>query len=94
MIEELKNMGLVTPIFTLIGVLIGTFLSFTTAWVLKSRETRLKISSQIIEKRIEAHEKILSLAKSMRAIVCIPVQINICLTVFLSHCINLILGKH
>jgi len=69
MIEGLKNMGLVTPIFTLIGVLIGTFLSFMTAWILKSRETRLKISGQLIEKRIEAHEQILSLAKTMRATV-------------------------
>lgn len=69
MIEELKNMGLVTPFFTLIGVLIGTFLSFMTAWILKSRETRLKISGQLIEKRIDAHEQILSLAKTMRATV-------------------------
>lgn len=67
MIDELKNMGLITPIFTIVGVLIGTLLTFVTSWVLKSRETRLKISGQLIEKRIEAHELILGLAKSMRA---------------------------
>ncbi|MBN2484636.1 MAG: hypothetical protein JXB34_01550 [Bacteroidales bacterium] len=66
MIDELKNIGLLTPIFTIIGVLIGSFLTFLTSWILKSKESKLKISSQLIEKRIEAHEKILSLAKSMR----------------------------
>jgi hypothetical protein len=67
MIEELKTLGLLTPIFTIIGVFIGTILTFTTSWVLKKRETKLKISSQLIEKRIDAHEKILALAKTMRA---------------------------
>lgn len=67
MFEQLKEIGLLTPVFTLIGVLIGTLLTFITSWFLKSREIKLKISSQLIEKRIEAHEKILSLAKSMRA---------------------------
>ncbi|MGZ2368152.1 hypothetical protein ACXR6G_00015 [Ancylomarina sp. YFZ004] len=67
MIEELKTLGLLTPIFTIIGVFIGTILTFTTSLVLKKRETKLKISSQLIEKRIAAHEKILTLAKTMRA---------------------------
>lgn len=67
MIEELKTAGLMTPLIALIGVFVGTLLTFITSWILKSQETRLKISGQLIEKRIEAHEKILELAKQMRA---------------------------
>lgn len=69
MIENLNKTELIAPLFTLLGVLIGTILSFITSWFLKSRETKLKISTQLIEKKIEAHEKILTLAKSMRATV-------------------------
>lgn len=65
--EILSEVDLITPVFTLLGVMIGTILSFITSWLLKSRETKLKISTQLIEKRIEAHEKVLILAKSMRA---------------------------
>jgi hypothetical protein len=67
MIEELKNLGLLTSLFTIVGIITGVFLTFITSWLLKKRETRLRISSQLIEKRINAHEKILTLVKTMRA---------------------------
>ena len=67
MFEELQKQGLLTLLFTIVGMGFGAFLTFLTSWLLKSRETKLKISGQFIEKRIEAHEKILELAKAMRA---------------------------
>ncbi len=69
MFEELQRQGLLTPFFTMVGILFGAFLTFLTSWLLKSREIKLKISGQLIEKKIEAHEKILELAKAMRATV-------------------------
>ena len=69
MLEELKNLELLTPLFTILGVMLGAIMTFLTSKYLKTRETQLKISSQLIEKRIEAHEKVLSLAKSMRSTV-------------------------
>ncbi|UBM61304.1 hypothetical protein LA303_07690 [Candidatus Sulfidibacterium hydrothermale] len=67
MINELTSSRLLTPIYTIIGIIIGALLTFITSWFLKKRETKLKISSQLIKKRINAHEKILTLAKTMRA---------------------------
>lgn len=69
MLHELKESGLLTPIFTVFGVALGAILTFLTSKYLKTREAQLRISGQFTEKRIEAHEQVLSLAKAMRTTV-------------------------
>ncbi|MFA5297604.1 MAG: hypothetical protein WC389_05285 [Lutibacter sp.] len=67
MIELLKEMNLIAPIIGIIGLIIGSILTFIFSSNLKSKETKLKISEKLIDKRIDAHEQVLKLAKLMRS---------------------------
>ncbi|PNW24942.1 hypothetical protein [Formosa algae] len=67
MIETLQEMNLIAPIIGLIGLIIGSILTFLFSSNLKSKETKLKISEKLIDKRIDAHEQVLKLAKLMRS---------------------------
>ncbi|WP_314057965.1 hypothetical protein [Empedobacter brevis] len=58
---------LITPILSFVGVIIGAFLAFISSSFLKRKETRLKISEKILDKKIEAHEDVLKLAKLLRS---------------------------
>lgn len=67
MIETIQEMNLIAPIIGLIGLIIGSILTFLFSSNLKSKETKLKISEKLIDKRIDAHEHVLKLAKLMRS---------------------------
>ena len=59
----------ITPALSFIGVIIGSFLAFLSSSFLKKKETRLKISEKILDKKIESHEDVLKLAKLLRSTV-------------------------
>lgn len=67
MIETLEEMNLIAPFIGIIGLIIGSILTFIFSSNLKSKETKLKISEKLIDKRIDAHEKVLKLSKLMRS---------------------------
>lgn len=67
MIETLQEMNLIAPIIGLIGLIIGSILTFFFTSNIKNKETKLKISEKLIDKRIDAHEQVLKLAKLMRS---------------------------
>ncbi|OXB06261.1 hypothetical protein [Flavobacterium pectinovorum] len=65
--NELNWEILITPLLSFIGVIIGAFLAFFSSSFLKKKETRLKISEKILDKKLEAHENVLQLAKYLRS---------------------------
>lgn len=67
MIEILQEKNLIAPLIGLIGLILGSILTFLFSSNLKSKETKLKISEKLIDKRIDAHEQVLKLAKLMRS---------------------------
>jgi len=58
-----------SAIFALAGALGGGVLSFIGALLLKKREFSLAVSSKILDRRIDAHEKVIALATEMRVMV-------------------------
>jgi len=58
-----------SAIFALAGALGGGVLSFIGALLLKKREFSLAVSSKILDRRIDAHEKLIALATEMRVMV-------------------------
>lgn len=58
-----------SAIFALAGALGGGLLSFIGALLLKKREFSLAVSSKILDRRIDAHEKVIALATEMRVMV-------------------------
>ena len=58
---------LITPLLSFVGVIIAAFLAFFSSSFLKKKETRLKISEKILDKKLEAHENVLQLAKYLRS---------------------------
>jgi hypothetical protein len=63
--EFIKNNA--TALFTILGVVIGIIGSFMTASFVANRESKLKLREKILDKRIESHERIISLSHSLRA---------------------------
>lgn len=53
----------------LIGVVIGLIFTFFTNSYLKAKEVRLRIVEKIFDKRLKAHEDLLSMAKELRTTV-------------------------
>jgi len=58
-----------SAIFALAGALGGGILSFIGALLLKKQEFSLAVSSKILNRRIDAHEKVIALATEMRVMV-------------------------
>ena len=65
--EEIDWKLLITPVLSFIGVIIAAFLAFFSSSFLKKKETLLKISEKILDKKLEAHENVLLLAKYLRS---------------------------
>ncbi len=64
MITEINKLEVLTPLFTIFGVILGAFLTFLTSRYLKAKETKLRITGQLIQKKIESHENVLALARA------------------------------
>lgn len=58
-----------SAIFALAGALGGGILSFIGAMLLKKREFNLVISSKMLDRRIDAHEKMIAISTEMRVMV-------------------------
>jgi len=58
-----------SALFALVGALGGGLLSFFGAIILKKREFNLSTSGKLLDRRITAHEKVVSLAVEMRIMV-------------------------
>lgn len=58
-----------SAVFGLIGALGGGFLSFFASALLKRRDFNLQTWGKLLERRIAAHEKVISLAVEMRVMV-------------------------
>jgi hypothetical protein len=65
--EEIDWKILITPVLSFVGVIIAAFLAFFSSSFLKKKETLLKISEKILDKKLEAHENVLQLAKYLRS---------------------------
>lgn len=58
-----KNVAVVAG---LAGALVGAIVTYFTQWLLRRRELDLRIWERFLERRISAHENVLSLALEMR----------------------------
>jgi hypothetical protein len=56
-----------SALFTLAGAALATIASFLTASIMARKETSLKLREKILDRRIEAHERIIELSHSLRA---------------------------
>jgi len=55
-----------TIIFTLIGVLLGAFLTFIGNLRIKRKELIFRLREKVLDKRMQSHENIIQLAKTLR----------------------------
>ncbi len=53
-------------LFVLVGTLLGTLISATTTWLVIGRQTRLRLKEKCLDRRFEAHEKIMQFAQLVR----------------------------
>jgi len=58
-----------SAIFALLGALGGGIISFVASWMLKKRDFSLRIWDKMFDKRIKAHENVISMALEMRVMV-------------------------
>jgi hypothetical protein len=58
-----------SAIFGLVGALMGSVMSFIASMMLRKRDFNLQMWSKLFERRIAAHEKVISLATEMRIMV-------------------------
>jgi hypothetical protein len=55
----------ISAVFTLVGVMIGALLSFWSSSTLRRKESRLRITEKILDRRIQAHEEVARWAESL-----------------------------
>jgi hypothetical protein len=55
-----------SAVFALLGTLAGATLTFVGTWILQSHETQNRLLEKVIDKRIQAHEKVIELSKLLR----------------------------
>ncbi len=60
-----------SAIFGLLGVFGGGAISFVTAWLLRKRDYNLRLWDKLLDRRIKAHENVITLAIEMRVIVAV-----------------------
>ncbi|MBI0397796.1 hypothetical protein [Cyclobacterium marinum] len=62
---DLVKLG-IQPMSALIGVIIGAIVTTITSWKLKTKETKLRLIEKIFERKIIAHEEILSISQKLK----------------------------
>ena len=55
-----------SAIFALLGTLAGATLTFVGTWILQSQEAKNRLLEKVLDKRIQAHEKVIELSKFLR----------------------------
>ena len=58
-----------SAIFSLLGISIGAILTFCFSWLIKKREYELRLWDKLIERRVNAHEKVIGIALELRVFV-------------------------
>ena len=58
-----------SAVFGLVGAMGGGFLSFFASWLLRKRDYDLQLWGKLLERRIEAHERVIQIALEMRVMV-------------------------
>jgi hypothetical protein len=53
-------------IFTLLGVILGGLLTFLSNWFIIKKKMKLKLKEKVLDKRVQAHENIINLTKTLR----------------------------
>lgn len=66
--EEFINKN-ASAIFGLAGAFLGGLLSFIASWMIKNREYSLGVWQILLDRRIKAHENLISVALEMRVMV-------------------------
>jgi hypothetical protein len=56
----------ISAAFTLVGIFIGATLTFASTVLLKRQELKLRLWEKVLDRRIEAHEKVIQLSKTLR----------------------------
>jgi len=56
-----------SAVFVLLGTIFGALLSFAGTWLLKKRELKLRLQEKVLDYRIDAHEQVIELANTLRA---------------------------
>jgi len=67
-IKEFINSN-ASAVFGLLGALGGALVSFIASWLLKKREYSLRLWDKLLERRIKAHENVITAALEMRVMV-------------------------
>jgi len=68
--NSFEYLKILVPALTgLLGVTVGIIITAVSNWKLKSKETKLRLLEKTFERRIKAHEDILSLSELMRTTV-------------------------
>ena len=52
----------------LVSVFVGANLTFLSAWIMRNRDLKLKLWERFIDRRIAAHESVVTIALKMRAV--------------------------
>lgn len=74
LLEVLSNN--IAAVFGLLGVAVGVILSHFSNISLRTHDLKLRLREKVLDKRIVAHEKVITLAKSLRTMVNIGVVLE------------------
>ncbi|HXM20592.1 MAG TPA: hypothetical protein VN948_04905 [Terriglobales bacterium] len=58
-----------SAVFGLVGALGGGLLSFFASWLMRKRDYDLQLWGKLLERRIEAHERVIQIALEMRVMI-------------------------
>ena len=64
----------ISAVFAIAGTIVGALLSFISTYILKKYDMKHRLLEKVLDKRIESHESVLGLAKTMRIMVLAPVE--------------------
>jgi len=56
----------ITVVFAILGTITGSIFTFIGTWILQYQNAKYRLLEKVLDKRIEAHEKILAISKYLR----------------------------
>jgi hypothetical protein len=75
MLEIIKHN--IPAVFAIIGAISGALISLFGTWVLKKTELRLRLWEKILDHRIQAHEQVIELARTIRVVNALEQSANV-----------------
>jgi hypothetical protein len=67
----------IPALFAIIGAISGALISLFGTWVFKKTELRLRLWEKVLDHRIQAHEQVIELARTIRIVNTIEQSVNI-----------------